>query len=83
LTPVLRLRPDARLDHHGLDPQRPRAGTSYALGDRAACLKTLQPLAEDAALSDDGVKENYPPADAEIYLPVVRATRTNLKLCRG
>jgi hypothetical protein len=52
-------------------------------GDRAACLQTLQPLAEDAALSDDGVKENYPPADAEIYLPVVRATRTNLKLCRG
>lgn len=52
-------------------------------GDRAACLQTLQPLAEDAALSDDGIKENYPPADAEIYLPVVRATRTNLKLCRS
>ncbi|SEJ68250.1 MULTISPECIES: hypothetical protein [unclassified Variovorax] len=57
--------------------------TQYKLDDRAACLKTLQPLAEDAALSDDGVKENYPPADAEIFLPVVRATRTNLKLCRG
>jgi hypothetical protein len=57
--------------------------TQYKLDDRAACLKTLQPLAEDAALSDEGVKENYPPADAEIFLPVVRATRTNLKLCRG
>lgn len=52
-------------------------------GDRAACLQMLKPLAEDAALTDDGIKENYPPADAEIYLPVVRATRTNLKLCRG
>ncbi|MFM9923453.1 hypothetical protein VLK31_10725 [Variovorax sp. H27-G14] len=57
--------------------------TQFKLGDRAGCLKTLQPLAEDAALTDDGVKENYPPADADIYLPVVRASRTNLKLCRG
>ncbi|WP_418120206.1 hypothetical protein [Variovorax sp. 350MFTsu5.1] len=57
--------------------------TQYKLDDRAACLKTLQPLAEDAARTDDGIKENYPPADADIYLPVVRATRTNLKLCRG
>lgn len=57
--------------------------TQYKLNDRAACLKTLQPLAEDAARTDDGIKENYPPADADIYLPVVRATRTNLKLCRG
>lgn len=52
-------------------------------GDRAACLKTLQPLADDAAKTDDGIKESYPPADADIFLPVVRATRTNLKLCRG
>lgn len=57
--------------------------TQYRLDDRAACLKTLQPLAADAALGDDGIKDNYPPADAEIFLPVVRATRTNLKLCRG
>ncbi|WP_395315854.1 hypothetical protein [Variovorax sp. UC74_104] len=57
--------------------------TQYKLNDRAACLRTLQPLAEDAARTDDGIKENYPPADAEIFLPVVRATRTNLKLCRG
>ncbi|SEK52496.1 hypothetical protein SAMN05518845_101648 [Variovorax sp. YR750] len=57
--------------------------TQFKLNDRAACLKTLQPLAEDAARTDDGIKENYPPADAEIFLPVVRATRTNLKLCRG
>lgn len=52
-------------------------------GDRAACLKTLAPLADDAAKTDDGIKESYPPADAEIFLPVVRATRTNLRLCRA
>lgn len=57
--------------------------TQFKLNDRAGCLKTLQPLAEDAARTDDGIKDNYPPADAEIFLPVVRATRTNLKLCRG
>lgn len=52
-------------------------------GDSAACRKTLQPLAEDAAKTDNAVKEDYPPADGEIYLPVVRAARTNLKLCKG
>ena len=57
--------------------------TQFKLGDRAACLKTLEPLAEDAARTDQGVKDYYPPADAEDILPVVRATRTNLKLCRG
>ena len=57
--------------------------TQFKLNDRAACLKTLQPLSEDAARTDDGIRENYPPADADIFLPVVRATRTNLKLCRG
>lgn len=57
--------------------------TQFKLGDRAGCLKTLEPLAEDAARTDQGVKDHYPPADAEDILPVVRATRTNLKLCRG
>jgi hypothetical protein len=57
--------------------------TQFKLGDRAACLKTLEPLAEDATRTDQGVKDYYPPADADDILPVVRATRTNLKLCRG
>jgi len=57
--------------------------TQFKLGDRAGCLKTLEPLAEDAARTDQGVRDNYPPADADDILPVVRATRTNLKLCRG
>lgn len=55
----------------------------YKLGDKAACVKTLQPLAEDAAKTDAGIKEAYPPADAEDYLPIVKATRFNLKMCKG
>ena len=59
------------------------AVTQFKLGDKAACLKTLQPLAEDAAKTDDGIKEALPPADADNYLPIVRATRFNLKICRS
>lgn len=57
------------------------AVTLHKLGDMATCRTVLQPLAEDAKLTDAGVRENYPPSDADMYLPVVRATRTNLKLC--
>ncbi|MDP9898897.1 hypothetical protein [Variovorax ginsengisoli] len=57
--------------------------TQSKRGDKAACLRTLQPLAEDAAKTDDGIKESYPPADAEDYLPIVKATRFNLKMCAG
>ena len=38
-------------------------------------------LAADAARKDAQIREDYAPTDAEIYLPVVRAARTNLKLC--
>jgi hypothetical protein len=57
--------------------------TQYKLGDKAACIRTLQPLAEDAARTDAEIKEGYPPADAEDYLPIVKATRFNLKMCKG
>src|SRR5215207_4803227 len=55
--------------------------TQFKLGDRAACIKTLQGLAPDAAKSDDEIKGSYPPSDSDAYLPVVQATRTNLRLC--
>jgi len=58
------------------------AVTLHKLGDMAACRAVLAPLAEDANMPDAGVRENYPPSDADVYLPVVRATRTNLKLCK-
>lgn len=61
--------------------QNDLALTQYKLGDKAGCLKTLQPLSADAAKSDEKIKEDYPPADAEDYLPIVKSTRFNLKLC--
>lgn len=59
------------------------AVTLHKLGDFAACNKVLAPLAEDARKNDEGIRDAYPPSDAENYLPIVRATRTNLKLCGG
>lgn len=55
--------------------------TQFKLGDRAACIRTLKNLSADAAMSDEEIRGTYPPTDADMYLPVVRATRTNLKLC--
>jgi hypothetical protein len=59
------------------------AVTLYHLHDRAACLSVLEPMAGDAAKTDDAVRENYPPTDADDYLPLVRAARTNIKLCKA
>lgn len=57
--------------------------TQYRLGDRAGCLKTLQPLSEDAAKTDAQLKDDYPPSDWDAYSRVVRATRANLKACKS
>lgn len=56
--------------------------TQYHLGKKAECLKTLAPLAKEAARSDESLKDDYPPSDWADYQPVVKATRTNLALCR-
>lgn len=56
--------------------------THYHLGQKAACLKVLAPLAKEAAKSDEDLKDDYPPSDWADYQPVVKATRTNLALCR-
>ena len=56
--------------------------TQFHLGKKADCLKTLQPLAKDAAKKDDVLKDDYPPSDWADYQPIVKATRTNLALCR-
>ena len=47
----------------------------------ATCRQVLEPLAKDAAMTDTQVRDEFPPTDAGSYLPVVRATRTNLELC--
>lgn len=70
---------------HWLETGRIRndlAVTFHKLGDLAACRQVLKPLEDDARLSDAGIRESHAPLDADLYLPVVRATRTNLKLCR-
>jgi len=56
--------------------------TAYKRNDRAGCRRLLEPLAADAARGDAALRGEMAPADADDYLPVVKATRTNLKLCR-
>lgn len=51
-------------------------------GDAAACRQTLAPLADEAGKSEQELRETYPPADAELVLPMIKAARTNLSLCR-
>jgi hypothetical protein len=57
--------------------------TQYKLGDSAACKATLSSFAEEAKLSDDEIRDRYPPSDAEVWLPVAKAAKFNLKLCSG
>ena len=58
------------------------AVTLHKLQDLVGCRALLEPLADDAALSDEELLEQYPRVDAESLMPILRATRTNLKLCR-
>ncbi|WP_256735202.1 hypothetical protein [Variovorax sp. dw_954] len=75
--------------HAGLDwSEKDRIRNDLALaqlraGDHAGCLKTLEPLREAAGQSDNDIRSNYLPEEARLLLPIVRATRTNLKLCQG
>jgi len=57
------------------------AVTLHKLRDFTGCRAVLDPLTEDAALSDEEIREKYPPSDADSVMPIVRATRTNLRLC--
>jgi len=56
--------------------------TQFHLGRGKECLATLEPLAGDAAMTDEEIRSEWPPTDADNYLPIIKATRTNLKLCR-
>ena len=44
------------------------------------CGKVLAPLKEDAKLNKDELE--YPPLESETYWPIIKATKTNLKLCK-
>lgn len=60
--------------------------TQYKLKNYTACLATLEPYIADADLTDEEVFNNpnsyYPPAEADWYLSILKAARTNIKLCR-
>ncbi len=55
--------------------------TQYHLGRPADCRKTLAPLVKDASRTDADLRASLPPFDFEQHLPLVQATRHNLKLC--
>lgn len=55
--------------------------TAYKLGNTSNCQLWLQPLLEESRKTDEMLKEDYPPTDYENVLPVIKATRTNAKLC--
>lgn len=56
--------------------------TQYKLGEYEECLRTLKPLEEDALKTDDELRASYPPAETDIMIPIARAARTNINLCR-
>ncbi|WOS42884.1 hypothetical protein [Xanthomonas rydalmerensis] len=55
--------------------------TQHKLGDDAGCRQTLAPYKDDAKRSDDAISDGMTPALVDDYLGVIRAARTNLKLC--
>lgn len=57
--------------------------TYYRLKDYASCLKVLEPLAEQAAMSEAQIKDSLPPFEGELAVPIARAARTNLRLCKA
>jgi hypothetical protein len=60
--------------------------SQYRANDRRACLQTLQPLSGDAAMSDEDIRRAHSFVvgdDGAGYLAVIKATRTNLALCKN
>ncbi|MCS3746819.1 hypothetical protein FHY18_002415 [Xanthomonas arboricola] len=55
--------------------------TQHRLGDDAGCLQTLAPYRGDANRSDEAIADGMSPAIVDDYLGVIRAARTNIKLC--
>ncbi len=55
--------------------------TRLKLGDRTGCRAALEERVSLAEMSDEGIAENYPPLEAELYTRLAKAVRTNLKLC--
>lgn len=56
--------------------------TQHKLGQNAACLTTLENYAHDAARTDGEIMEGMAPVMVDDYLGIIKAARTNLKLCK-
>lgn len=60
------------------------AVTFHHLKDDASCLTILEPLRKYAEMTDDQIKEEWvSPVEVESIIATAKATRTNLKLCKG
>jgi hypothetical protein len=57
------------------------AVTLFHLGRRADCRKTLEPLMEHAARTEEELRRSVAPGDYEDFLPVARAASFNARLC--
>jgi hypothetical protein len=57
------------------------AVTLHHLGEKAACRKVLEPWRETGEMSDEEVKNYYPPAMVISFQAIAEKTRTNLRLC--
>jgi len=55
--------------------------TQYHLHDYAGCKNTLESFREETSKSDEQLKSQYSAFEEGSRLPIVRAARTNLKLC--
>jgi len=56
--------------------------TQYKNGQRAECIATLRPYQIDARRGDKAVLQDWGRPDvAEAYLAIIKAARTNLRLC--
>lgn len=56
--------------------------TQFKLGDFSACLSTLDRYRNDAAKSDDDIREETAPPAIDATLKTIHAARTNIRLCR-
>ncbi len=57
--------------------------TAYKLGDTASCQQLLQTVSVDVNKADDELRDDYAPSDYDNVMPIVKATRTNMKLCNA
>lgn len=71
------------LDELALGPIRNDVAlTQYKNGQRQACAATLAPYLKDARRSDKAILQDWGRPDvAQTYLAIVKAARTNLRLC--